>query len=86
MFELYLSILIYSKFDAIFRHFSRCVTIHGSHGILVQDNVAYDTRGHCYFEEDGGEKDNTFNGNLGLTTRKGVVTPSDIEVNTIKTQ
>ena len=56
------------------------MTIHGSHGVLIQDNVGYDTRGHCFFTEDGGEKDTVFNGNLGLSTRTGVITPSDIEV------
>ena len=60
--------------------FSRCVTIHGSHGVLVEDNVGYHTRGHCFFEEDGGEKDTTFNGNLGLSTMRGLVTPSDVQV------
>ena len=59
------------------------MTIHGSHGVLVQDNVAYDTYGHCYFTEDGGEKDTTFNGNLGLSTREGIVTPSDKEVRNV---
>ena len=59
------------------------MTIHGSHGVLVQDNVAYDTYGHCYFTEDGGEKDTTFNGNLGLSTREGIVTPSDKEVTSV---
>ena len=48
--------------------------------MLIQDNVGYDTRGHCFFTEDGGEKDTVFNGNLGLSTRTGVITPSDIEV------
>jgi len=68
--------------NSIHHCFSRCVTIHGSHGVLIQDNVGYDTFGHCFFTEDGGEKDTTFNGNLGLSTRKGVVTPSDVEPST----
>ncbi|XP_046566225.1 cell surface hyaluronidase-like, partial [Haliotis rubra] len=51
--------------------YSRCVTVHGTHGATVQDNVGYDHLGHCYFLEDGGEKRNVFDGNLGVGTRKG---------------
>lgn len=43
----------------------------------VQDNVGYDHLGHCYFLEDGGEKRNVFDGNLGVGTRKGSILPSD---------
>jgi len=63
--------------NSIHHCFSRCVTIHGTHGVLVKDNVGHDTYGHCFFLEDGGEQDNTFDGNLGLTTRKGFLTPTD---------
>ncbi len=47
--------------------------------LFFQDNVAYDTRGHCYFLEDGGEKRTVFHHNLGLGTRKGGLTPSDTQ-------
>ena len=43
----------------------------------MQDNVAYDTFGHCFFLEDGGEKRNVFNKNLGIGSRKNDLTPSD---------
>jgi hypothetical protein len=36
---------------------------------LVKDNVAYNTNGHCYFLEDGGEEYNTFDHNLGINAR-----------------
>ena len=36
------------------------------------NNVAYNTYGHCYFMEDGGEKNNTFHHNLGLLTQRMV--------------
>ncbi len=83
--------------NSIHHCFSRCVTIHGSHGVHIkvslisipshsinpslafQDNVAYDTRGHCFFLEDGGEKRTLFDHNLGLGTRKGGLTPSDTQ-------
>ena len=61
---------------------SRCVTIHGSHGIHVTDNVAYKHNGHCYFLEDGGEKRTVFDNNLGLGTYPGVLTESDKEPTT----
>lgn len=47
----------------------RCVVIHGSHDVTVEDNVAFDSYGHCYMLEDGAEIDNTFIGNLGARTR-----------------
>lgn len=31
----------------------RCVVIHGTDNAVIEDNVAYDTRGHCYIVEDG---------------------------------
>ncbi|CAH1264674.1 TMEM2 [Branchiostoma lanceolatum] len=61
--------------------FSRCVTIHGTHGLLVQDTVGYDTLGHCYFLEDGWEQRNVLDHNLGLVTRPGTLLPSDRDSN-----
>ena len=58
------------------------MTLHGSHDVDVLDNVAYDHYGHCFFLEDGGEKGNVFIGNLGIGTRKGLLTPSDNEPST----
>ncbi|XP_062439292.1 inactive cell surface hyaluronidase CEMIP2-like [Rhea pennata] len=57
--------------------FSRCVAIHGTHGLLVRDSIGYDTLGHCFFLEDGTEQRNTFYHNLGLLTRPGTILPSD---------
>jgi len=48
---------------------NRCVTVHGSSGVTVRGNVAFDTIGHCYFLEDGIETANVFEGNLGMLTR-----------------
>ncbi|KAK3087910.1 hypothetical protein FSP39_012365 [Pinctada imbricata] len=67
----------YLKDNSIHDSFARCVTIHGTDGVLVQDNVAYDILGHCYFLEDGGEKYTTFDGNLGAVVREASLTPSD---------
>ena len=63
--------------NSIHNTFARCTTIHGSHNVSVKDNVAYDHIGHCYFLEDGGEKDTLFEHNLGIGSRRGVLIPSD---------
>lgn len=44
-------------------------TVHNTHALLVEGNVAFDTYGHCYFIEDGIEERNVFDRNLGLLTR-----------------
>ena len=70
------------KSNSIHDTFSRCVTIHGTSGVRVEDNVAVDHYGHCYFLEDGCEQNTVFDHNLGLGTRKGSLTPSDKEPTT----
>ena len=60
----------YLQDSSIHASFNRCVTIHGSNGVVLKNNVAYDTVGHCYFLEDGNEVDNVLEGNLGLGARR----------------
>lgn len=48
----------------------RCFVIHGTHNVTLYDNVAFDTFGHCFMTEDGGEWDNYFIGNLGSKQKK----------------
>ncbi|KAM6965707.1 cell surface hyaluronidase [Aplochiton taeniatus] len=62
---------------AIHHSFSRCISIHGTNGLLVKDTVGYDTLGHCFFLEDGIEQRNTFYHTLGLLTRPGTLLPTD---------
>ena len=31
----------------------RCIVVHGTNDLLVENNVAYDTKGHCFIVEDG---------------------------------
>ena len=64
--------------SSIWHTFNRCVTVHGSHDAVVNDDVCYDHEGHGYFLEDGIEHGNTFRGDLGLVARKGAVIPSDV--------
>ena len=59
----------YAANNSLHHNFQRCITVHGTHGVTVSNNVAYDTMGHCYFLEDGGEKNNTLYRNLGLGVR-----------------
>ncbi|XP_074877318.1 cell surface hyaluronidase CEMIP2 isoform X3 [Buteo buteo] len=57
--------------------FSRCVTVHGTNGLLIKDTIGYDTLGHCFFTEDGIEQRNTLFHNLGLVTKPGTLLPTD---------
>ena len=66
------------KQNSIHDTFSRCLTIHGTHNVTVEDNVAYYHLGHCYFLEDGGEQHNNIIGNLGLGTKPGTLIPTDV--------
>ncbi|KAL3861720.1 hypothetical protein ACJMK2_007744 [Sinanodonta woodiana] len=67
----------YIQDNSIHHTFARCVTIHGTHGILVKDNVCYLSLGHSYFLADGGEKFNRFDGNLAIGTLRANLIPSD---------
>jgi hypothetical protein len=47
----------------------RCIVAHGTHNLTVSGNVAFETKGHCFMTEDGGEMDNLFLRNIGANTR-----------------
>jgi hypothetical protein len=55
--------------SAIHDTFNRCVTVHGTNNLRVENNVTYNTVGHCFFVEDGIEKGNQFVRNLGIQTK-----------------
>jgi cell migration-inducing and hyaluronan-binding protein len=59
----------YIENSAIHHTFSRCVTVHGTNNVRVENNVAYDNVGHCYFLEDGVEHGNQYLSNLGILTK-----------------
>ena len=40
--------------------------MHDSNHLLIEANIAYNTRGHAFFTEDGNERFNTFKDNLGM--------------------
>lgn len=57
------------KNSAIHNTYSRCVTVHGTHNVRVENNVTYNNVGHCFFLEDGVETGNWFVRNLGILTK-----------------
>ena len=69
----------YVRSNSIHHTLQRCVTCHGSFGCIIQDNVAFESLGHCYFMEDGVERNTVMTGNLGVNTRKALMLLSDAD-------
>jgi cell migration-inducing and hyaluronan-binding protein len=73
----------YLRNSSVHESFNRCVTIHASNGIKVQNNVAFNTTGHCIFLEDGAEVDTLIENNLVLSTyaaeKSSAILPTDHE-------
>jgi cell migration-inducing and hyaluronan-binding protein len=65
----------YIENSSIHDTYSRCVTVHGTNNVRVENNVAYNTVGHCYFLEDAVETGNQFIHNLGMMTKCHPVDP-----------
>jgi hypothetical protein len=59
----------YIRNSAIHDTYSRCVTVHGTDNVLVENNVTFNTVGHCFFLEDAVETGNQFVRNLGIQTK-----------------
>ncbi|CAI5957022.1 unnamed protein product, partial [Closterium sp. NIES-65] len=61
--------IVYSK--------QRCVVIHATSNMTIEDTVTYESKGHCFLVEEGSENNNVFRRNLGISVRKvKVVIPS----------
>ena len=56
----------YIKNSAIHDTYNRCVTVHGTNFVRVENNVTYNIVGHCFFLEDGIEHGNQFVKNLAI--------------------
>src|SRR5690349_17357559 len=56
----------YIRNAAIHDTFNRCVTVHGTNDLRVENNVTYNSIGHCFFLEDGIEHGNEFVHNLAI--------------------
>jgi cell migration-inducing and hyaluronan-binding protein len=67
----------YVKNAAIHDTYNRCVTVHGTHNLQVENNVTYNNVGHCFFLEDGIETGNQFVGNLAIQTKCHTSKPCD---------
>jgi cell migration-inducing and hyaluronan-binding protein len=59
----------YIENSSIHDTYSRCVTVHGTNYVRVENNVTYNNIGHCFFLEDGVEHDNQYVHNLGILTK-----------------
>ena len=59
----------YIRNSAIHDTFNRCVTVHGTDNLRIENNVTYNTVGHCFFMEDGIETGNEFVRNLAIQTK-----------------
>ncbi len=59
----------YIRNSSIHDTFNRCVTVHGTHNLRIENNVTYNTVGHCFFLEDGIETGNAFVRNLAIQTK-----------------
>jgi G8 domain len=55
--------------STIWNSANRCVVLHATNGVTVQNNICYDIKGHAFFLEDAVERRNVFDGNLALMTR-----------------
>jgi cell migration-inducing and hyaluronan-binding protein len=67
----------YIKNSAVHDTYSRCVTVHGTNYLNIENNVTYNNIGHCFFLEDGVEHDNQFVHNLGILTKCHPDAPCD---------
>src|SRR6187399_2384036 len=59
----------YIKNASIHDTYNRCVTVHGTNYLQVENNVTYDNVGHCFFLEDGIEHGNQFVKNLAIQVK-----------------
>jgi hypothetical protein len=59
----------YIRNAAIHDTFNRCVTVHGTNDLQIENNVTYNTVGHCFFMEDGIEHGNRYIKNLAIQTK-----------------
>ncbi len=59
----------YVRNASIHDTFNRCVTVHGTNNLRIENNVTFNTVGHCFFMEDGIETGNEFIRNLSIQTK-----------------
>ncbi len=67
----------YIRNAAIHDTYSRCVTVHGTNNLKIENNVTFNTVGHCFFLEDGIETGNQYVRNLAIQTKCHMTKPCD---------
>src|SRR6187402_664614 len=67
----------YIRNASIHDTYSRCVTVHGTNNLQVENNVTYNIVGHCFFLEDGIETGNQYIRNLAIQTKCHTSKPCD---------
>jgi cell migration-inducing and hyaluronan-binding protein len=67
----------YIRNAAIHDTYNRCVTVHGTNNLQVENNVTFNTVGHCFFLEDGIETGNQYVRNLAIQTKCHTSKPCD---------
>jgi cell migration-inducing and hyaluronan-binding protein len=65
----------YIKNASIHDTYNRCVTVHGTNFVHVENNVTYNIVGHCFFLEDGIEHGNEFVHNLAIQVKCHMTKP-----------
>ncbi|MGK0367436.1 MAG: hypothetical protein ACI9QD_000571 [Thermoproteota archaeon] len=56
----------YVKNSSIHHSYQRCITVHRTNKVLLQNNVCFNFKGHGYFLEDGSEIENKIIRNLAM--------------------
>ncbi|GGJ38048.1 G8 domain-containing protein [Deinococcus roseus] len=54
----------YVRNNSIWRTYNRCVVIHGTNKLILENNVMYNSTGHCVYFEEGTETGNTIRNNV----------------------
>jgi hypothetical protein len=67
----------YIRNASIHDTYNRCVTVHGTNNLQVENNVTYNSVGHCFFLEDGIETGNQFVRNLAIQVKCHTSKPCD---------
>jgi cell migration-inducing and hyaluronan-binding protein len=56
--------------SSIRNSYQRCLSVHGTHDAVVQNNVCYNHFGHGFFLENGSETNNSIIGNLSMLSKR----------------
>jgi hypothetical protein len=63
--------------NSVHRSGNRCITVHSTNNVLIEENVCYHIKGHAFFLENAIEIGNKFIRNLGMNIQVASLIPSD---------